>query len=407
MLRYLSGLLVALVLAPLTAHAEARTASEIAGAAALQRMADFMAGLERFSVSIDSHYDVLQETGEKIEFAEKRSLTVLRPNHFRLATHSADGERYTATFDGTDITLYNAQANYYAKAPLRGDIDAALIHAVRDLQLRIPLAMLFLKRLPEALASRVVSVELVEKNHDGLLHLSARGQTVDMQIWLPASGDPLPQRVVLTYKDAEGQPQFRGNFTGWNLAPEVTDEQFDLLIPQDATRIDLLAERKVLESDAGTGEQPGAICYSLQLAPSAICRERWRLLVHCCWSPLPFMKRMHGRLAVGVVVVSAAPAQPPVVGFLRAALASGITLHAPAHARKALASVSKSGKALASKTHARSRIGMNAGRKGKSSGRIIAMRYAKTGRTTIITMMTGMTTTVTRSCSAVSIRSTT
>ena len=256
LLRYLSGLLVALVLAPLTAHAEARTASEIAGAAALQRMADFMAGLERFSVSIDSHYDVLQETGEKIEFAEKRSLTVLRPNHFRLATHSADGERYTATFDGTDITLYNAQANYYAKAPLRGDIDAALIHAVRDLQLRIPLAMLFLKRLPEAMASRVVSLELVEKNHDGLLHLSARGQTVDMQIWLPASGDPLPQRVVLTYKDAEGQPQFRGNFTGWNLAPEVTDEQFDLLIPQDATRIDLLAERKVLESDAGTGEQP-------------------------------------------------------------------------------------------------------------------------------------------------------
>ena len=254
LLRCLSGLLLVLFLPVSMSHADEPAASEIEGAAALQRMAVFMAGLERFSVSIDSQFDVVQETGEKIEFAEKRSLTVLRPNRFRLDTRSADGERYAVTFDGSDITLYNAQNNFYAKAPLRGDIDAALIHAVRDLQLRVPLSMLFLNRLPEVLASRVESVELVEKNQDGLLHLSARGQTVDMQIWLPASGDPLPQRIVLTYKDAEGQPQFRGNFAGWNLAPVITDEQFDLSIPQDATRIDLLAERKILETDTGMGE---------------------------------------------------------------------------------------------------------------------------------------------------------
>lgn len=254
LLRCLSGL--ALVLGLLTAQAEERTASEIEGAAALQRMGDFMAGLERFSVSMDSHYDVVQDTGEKIEFAEKRSLMVLRPNRFRVDTQSADGERYTVTFDGSDITLFNAQDNFYAREPLQGDIDAALIHAVRDLQLRMPLSMLILKRLPEALARRVESVELVEETYDGLLHLSARGQTVDMQIWLPASGDPLPQRVVLTYKDAEGQPQFRANLIGWNLAPVVTEGQFDLIIPQDATRIDLLAERKILETDAAEVEQP-------------------------------------------------------------------------------------------------------------------------------------------------------
>ena len=254
MLRCLGGLVLALAM--LSAHADEPTASQIEGAAALQRMGNFMSGLERFSVSMDSHYDVVQETGEKIEFAEKRSLTVLRPKHFRVETQSADGERYTVTFDGSDITLLNVQDSIYAKAPLQGDIDAALIHAVRDLQLRMPLSMLFLKRLPEALAQRVESVELVEKTYDGLLHLSARGQTVDMQIWLPATGDPLPQRVVLTYKEAEGQPQFRANLIGWNLAPVVTEGQFDLIIPQDATRIDLLAQRKALEADAAKGEQP-------------------------------------------------------------------------------------------------------------------------------------------------------
>ena len=106
------------------------------------------------------------------------------------------------------------------------------------------------------MAQRVESVELVEKTYDGLLHLSARGQTVDMQIWLPATGDPLPQRVVLTYKDAEGQPQFRANLIGWNLAPVVGEGQFDQIIPQDATRIDLLAQRKTREADAAKGEQP-------------------------------------------------------------------------------------------------------------------------------------------------------
>ena len=256
LLRGFNGLLLALALVALPAHAQELTASEVEGAAALQRMADFMAGLERFSVSIDSNYDVLQETGEKIEFAEKRSLIVQRPNRFRLETQSADGEHYSVTFDGRDITLYNARGNFYAKAPLQGDIDAALVHAVRDLKLRMPLSMLFLKRLPEALARRVESVELVEETTDGLLHLFARGQSVDFQIWLPASGDPLPQRIVLTYKYADGQPQFRANLIGWNLAPKITDAQFDLLIPQDAERIQILAGQKAADAAPRKGEQP-------------------------------------------------------------------------------------------------------------------------------------------------------
>jgi hypothetical protein len=44
--------------------------------------------------------------------------------------------------------------------------------------------------------------------------------------------------VVLTYKNAEGQPQFRAQFSDWNLAPEITESMFAFTPPQGVQKID-------------------------------------------------------------------------------------------------------------------------------------------------------------------------
>jgi len=47
-------------------------------------MSEYLAQTERFSVVVRDGYDVVQESGQKLEFGEVRKLTVSRPDHLRI-----------------------------------------------------------------------------------------------------------------------------------------------------------------------------------------------------------------------------------------------------------------------------------------------------------------------------------
>jgi len=211
----------------------------------LMRMARFVSQQEQLSVTQESGYDSGQESGQKIEFGERRDLVLVRPDRFRVDIERSDGEVSTVAFDGKAVTVFNSTQKMHASAELQGSIDAAIMHFVRDLEMRLPLAMLWVTSLPEELEDRVREAEIVETAAlDGALylHLAARGETVDFQVWIPETGDPLPRRIVLTYKQEEGQPQYWANFSDWNLSPNPPASHFALDIPAGASRIPFLAQ---------------------------------------------------------------------------------------------------------------------------------------------------------------------
>lgn len=49
---------------------------------------------------------------------------------------------------------------------------------------------------------------------------------VDWTIWIPASGDPLPKKLLITYKARRGQPRSEVVFKDWNLTPHLADSTF-------------------------------------------------------------------------------------------------------------------------------------------------------------------------------------
>lgn len=210
----------------------------------LMRMANFLAQLKEFSVTLHSGYDVVQESGQKIEFGENRKMTVVRPDRFRVDVERSDGESFTSVFDGKTVTVFSPKKNLYAATEVQGDIDAAIRHFVRDLNMRMPLAMLWVTTLPQQLEQRAIEADIVETSSlqdTPCFHLAVRGESVDFQLWLPTTGDPLPRRIILTYKNADGQPQFWANFSDWNTAPNPPAALFTLDIPKDAGRIEFLA----------------------------------------------------------------------------------------------------------------------------------------------------------------------
>jgi len=213
--------------------------------AILMGMADYLARASHFSVAIQSGYDVLQPSGQKIEFGDTRKVVVRRPDRLNIDVERSDGEQGRILYDGKQITGFVASQNRYAQASVPGDLDKALTYAVKELKVRVPLAMLYVSQLPAELERRVQSVDYVELttlSGEPCHHLAARTASVDFQIWIADGKKPLPRRVVLTYKNAPGEPQYWAQFSAWNLAPKITNATFTFTPPKDAQKIPFLSE---------------------------------------------------------------------------------------------------------------------------------------------------------------------
>ena len=237
-----TGLAYSQQAAPDTKGAAAMSISESQAQAnaILMRMADFLSGAQAFSVSLQGGYDAIQADGQKIEFGESRKVTLSRPDHLRMEGQRSDGAKTLTVFNGKEIVLIDETSNIYATAPQTGGLDDTIVHFVKDLGMRLPLAVLLVSQLPAELKGRVRSVDYVEKTTiygSPAHHLAARTDTVDFQVWVADGDKPLPQRVVITYKKARGEPQFRAQFSDWNLAPAIADTTFQAEPPNGAQKV--------------------------------------------------------------------------------------------------------------------------------------------------------------------------
>jgi hypothetical protein len=195
----------------------------------LMNMAQFMASAPRFRVSLRAGYDTVQQSGQKIEFLENRTVTLSRPDRLRIEGTRADGATTLTVFTGKEVVLVDYANKVFATAPQPGTLDESIVYFVRDLGMRLPLAAMLMQRLPAELQERVPAVEYVELTRLGGAashHIAARAATVDVQMWVADGAQPLPQRVVLTYKTEPGQPQFWAEFSNWSLAPQIDDATF-------------------------------------------------------------------------------------------------------------------------------------------------------------------------------------
>jgi hypothetical protein len=211
----------------------------------MMNMAQFLAKAPRFRVSLRAGYDAVQPSGQKIEFQEERAVTLNRPDRLRIEGTRSDGAKVLTVFSGKEIVLVDYASKVYAMAPQTGPLDETIVFFVRDLGMRLPLAALLLEKLPADLQERVRSVDYVElASIDGAAshHIAARTDTVDIQMWVVDGAQPLPRRLVLTYKNEPGQPQFWAEFSKWNFAPELNDAMFAARPPEGLQKVAFAAQ---------------------------------------------------------------------------------------------------------------------------------------------------------------------
>ena len=206
----------------------------------LNRAADFVSKSNKMTVTADIAYEAVQDTGEKIEFGSTNKYTIQRPNQVRVEIERRDGSRSGYIFDGKNIWAYNLDDNVYATATQPGNIDQSYNYMSDALQTPIPLSQLFSSGLPKALTEQVKSGRYVEESTIAGVRcdqLAIRTDEVDAQLWIAKGDKPLPKRIIITYKNAAGQPQFRAQFGEWNLSPKISGSLFAFNPPKGAEKI--------------------------------------------------------------------------------------------------------------------------------------------------------------------------
>lgn len=208
-------------------------------------MARFLGGTQRFSVDILADFDVVQDSGQTITFAERRSISLQRPNQFLSTNRESNGRGDVLLFDGEAITISDVESNVFSRVLQPGDIDASAKYFTNDLKMRLPLAPLFMSRLADELQRALRSVEYVEETdvYGVPAHqIAARTDSVDFQVWIRDGSEPVPLRVVISYRGEPGQPQFRAQFSNWQLKPRFDKQTFVFKPTKDMQQIVFLVQ---------------------------------------------------------------------------------------------------------------------------------------------------------------------
>jgi hypothetical protein len=223
----------------------------------LQNMARTIAGANQFSVTVSSSFDAPQANGQMVEFGAVREIQVKRPDNLRVDLQRSDGDQRILVSDGKQIIVHNVTENIYARVEKPGNVDDAVKYLVGVLKIPLPLARMFRTNFPLEIGRLVEEVDYVEQN---ILtdvptdHLAARTKDVDFQIWIAHGKEPLPRRVVMTYKNFKGDPQFRADFTNWNLGAKGVKGPFTYSPPKNAELVPMLVRNR---AETGIPAQEG------------------------------------------------------------------------------------------------------------------------------------------------------
>jgi hypothetical protein len=208
----------------------------------MRQMSDTLASASTFrfatAESLD-HPD--RSTGRVLHFT--RTVTVRRPDalFFEVDGIGDTAIDVSAYYDGSTVSLRNNAEGVWAESSVPGSLDAMLDEVASRYSLPVPIADVIYSLPYEAFIGRDTKGGLV--GHDTLdgvdcAHLAYADPLVGVEIWIPSSGQPLPRRVEIVYKQAPGQPRARIDFTGWAWRRRLlsTRSPFTPLRPRDKWR---------------------------------------------------------------------------------------------------------------------------------------------------------------------------
>ena len=225
--------------------------AEATPAPAVERMADrvlraatdLLKNAQGFKVTTNVAYDEVLRSGLTVQYSRYGTVTIQRPDRIFAQVTDDLGERQL-WFDGKTMTVYKPDRKLYAKANVSGSIDDAIDTLHDEYGLAVPFADILVNdpyaNFTEGLyAGFYAGLNLV--NRERAHHLVFTNDAVDFQLWVAEQGKPVLKRVVITFKNQEGSPQWAADFLSWEFDVPTPDSTFQFTPPAGAEQIEFLS----------------------------------------------------------------------------------------------------------------------------------------------------------------------
>ena len=205
----------------------------------LRQMADYLGGLQSFTVQNFAVDEMALKTGEKIQATSDSDIAVQRPDHLRNTQRGA-GEGLGLWYDGKMMTVACKGTNSYESVAAPPNLDDAIDKVRKHYKVEAPGADLLYSKPYDILMEQVKSGRVIGKETiQGVPanHLAFQGEQVDFQIWIQEGREPLPLRFVITTKNVKANPQFTVQLSNWNTNPIFTGQEFTFQPPAGAKAV--------------------------------------------------------------------------------------------------------------------------------------------------------------------------
>ena len=152
----------------------------------LQRMTDYLASLQKFSVHTQNNIEDELDSGHRVDFDVSANVIINRPNKL-YAERKGDLIDQIFTYNGKTLTLYNPSDKVYATESAPGTIEEMLDFARESLGLTVPVADLVYRNAFPLLMQDVTLAVVIGKAVIGGVrcdHLLFSRPGVDFQVWV-------------------------------------------------------------------------------------------------------------------------------------------------------------------------------------------------------------------------------
>jgi hypothetical protein len=210
--------------------------------AALMRMSESLRA-EQYSFQVRTIRVYDDANGEPLHIFHTMKVVVHRPNRLLVDVSGDDGAN-RLVFDGKNLVVFSAAEKKYASIPVpEGTIEGMLNEAVGRLGVDFPLADFLTEAPNKAFLTGVTSgrvVNTVTIDGSPYLHLFfTQPPGIELELWLEKADKALPRRLIVTYRNLPGQPNFIAEFSDWNFNIRPSDADFASQPPADATQLQL------------------------------------------------------------------------------------------------------------------------------------------------------------------------
>jgi hypothetical protein len=219
----------------------------------LRQMSDYLKASKQLSFHAEIAYDDLLPSGQKLQLGASHDILIRRPDRTYAEFQGARGSK-RFWYDGKTMTLYDAAHDVYATEQVPSTIDGMLDQVMKIYGFSPPLSDLIYSDPYTILIQNVqygFYAGVTQIDGQRCHHLAFQEKKLDWQIWIEDGIQPVPRKVVITYKTMPGAPQFTATLSRWDFAAPAPDTMFTANLPPSAGRITFQASASAQKQGKG------------------------------------------------------------------------------------------------------------------------------------------------------------